>query len=89
MRLTWRVSEVARMLGVSDYTIRRHIQRHRLPAAKLGGAVLIRQTDLEEFVASFPEAVPKVCPAPYLRRVANRTVSLERARALRETARRG
>lgn len=87
MRLAWRVAEVASMLGVSAKSVRREIARKRLQARKLRGVVLILHRDLEEFVQSFPEAVPAVA-ATHLRRISNPDFSLERARALRETARR-
>ena len=87
MRLAYRVPEVASLLGVSPDTIRREIACRRLSASKLRGAVVVRAADLERYVRSFPEAVAPVAPARLRVSRASQTVSLERARALRETAR--
>lgn len=49
-RLT--IPEAARLLGVSDDTIRRRIKAGLLPAILVAGKFRIRQADLDEMVRS-------------------------------------
>lgn len=44
-----RVTEVARLLGVTDETVRRHVRSGRLSAEKLGHQWFIHKNDLESF----------------------------------------
>ena len=46
------ISEVARHLGVSDYTVRREIKRGRLAAIRVGKAIRISRADLERYVSA-------------------------------------
>ncbi len=43
-------NEVAEMLGISPFTIRRYIQLRKLKAVKLEGSYRVRQGDLERFL---------------------------------------
>jgi len=43
-------NEVAEMLGITSFTIRRYIQLRKLKAVKLMGSYRVRQTDLERFL---------------------------------------
>ena len=45
-----RTNEVAEMLGISPFTIRRYIQLRKLKAVKLEGSYRVRQADLEQFL---------------------------------------
>ena len=44
-------NEVAEMLGISPFTIRRYIQLRKLKAVKLEGSYRVRRVDLEALVA--------------------------------------
>jgi excisionase family DNA binding protein len=44
------VEEIARMLGLHEMTVRRHINQGRLKAIRVGRKVRIRKEDLEEFL---------------------------------------
>ena len=46
------IGDVAGRLSVSVTTVRRWIRRRELAAVKLGGAVRVRERDLEEFLAA-------------------------------------
>lgn len=43
-------NEVAQVLGITPFTIRRYIQLRKLKAVKLMGSYRVRQTDLEQFL---------------------------------------
>ena len=43
-------NEVAEILGISPFTIRRYIQLRKLKAVKLEGSYRVRQGDLEQFL---------------------------------------
>jgi excisionase family DNA binding protein len=43
-------NEVAQVLGLTPFTIRRYIQLRKLKAVKLMGSYRVRQTDLEQFL---------------------------------------
>ncbi len=43
-------NEVAELLGISSFTIRRYIQYRKLKAVKLEGGYRIRRTDLDRFL---------------------------------------
>jgi excisionase family DNA binding protein len=43
-------NEVAQILGISPFTVRRYIQMRKLKAVKLEGSYRVRQTHLEEFI---------------------------------------
>jgi excisionase family DNA binding protein len=43
-------NEVAELLGITPFTIRRYIQLRKLKAVKLEGSYRVRQTDLEQFL---------------------------------------
>jgi excisionase family DNA binding protein len=43
-------NEVAEMLSISPFTIRRYIQLRKLKAVKLEGSYRVRQGDLEQFL---------------------------------------
>jgi excisionase family DNA binding protein len=43
-------TEVAELLGITPFTIRRYIQLRKLKAVKLEGIYRVRQTDLEQFL---------------------------------------
>lgn len=45
-------NEVAEVLGVSPFTIRRYISLRKLKAVKLEGSYRVRQTHLEDFIAA-------------------------------------
>jgi excisionase family DNA binding protein len=45
-----RTNEVAEMLGISPFTIRRYIQLRKLKAVKLEGSYRVRQADLDQFL---------------------------------------
>ncbi len=44
------VKEVASKLGVCKRTVTRHIKSGKLPAIRIGGLLLIKITDYEQFV---------------------------------------
>ena len=48
--------EVAKYLGVSERTVRRLMKNHSWPYTKLGGALIVRKSDLEATIdaATFP-----------------------------------
>jgi len=43
-------NEVAELLGITPFTIRRYIQLRKLEAVKLEGIYRVRQADLEQFL---------------------------------------
>jgi excisionase family DNA binding protein len=43
-------NEVAEMLGISPFTIRRYIQLRKLKALKLEGSYRVRRSDLKQFL---------------------------------------
>jgi len=43
-------NEIAQILGISPFTIRRYIQLRKLKAVKLEGSYRVRRTDLDAFV---------------------------------------
>ena len=43
-------NEIAELLGITPFTIRRYIQLRKLKAVKLEGSYRVRQTDLEQFL---------------------------------------
>ena len=43
-------NEVAQILGISPFTIRRYIQLRKLKAVKLEGSYRVRHTDLDTFI---------------------------------------
>ncbi len=43
-------NEVAQILGISPFTVRRYIQLRKLKAVKLEGSYRVRQTHLEDFI---------------------------------------
>ena len=45
-----RTNEVAEILGISPFTIRRYIQLRKLKAVKLEGSYRVRQADLDQFL---------------------------------------
>ena len=45
-----RTNEVAEILGISPFTIRRYIQLRKLKAVKLEGSYRVRQADLDLFL---------------------------------------
>ncbi|HEX7593038.1 MAG TPA: helix-turn-helix domain-containing protein [Anaerolineae bacterium] len=45
-----RTNEVAEMLGISPFTIRRYIQLRKLKAVKLEGSYRVRRADLKQFL---------------------------------------
>jgi len=47
-------------LGLSPSTIRRLIAAGRLPVVRIGGRVLLRYADLDEFLAASAAEVPNV-----------------------------
>lgn len=49
-RLTYRVQEVATMLGVSRDLIEKAISQRELKAVKMGGVTLVRKGDLEAYL---------------------------------------
>ncbi|WP_082984906.1 helix-turn-helix domain-containing protein, partial [Methylobacterium platani] len=53
-RLTYRVEEAAKLLGVSKTKVWDLIGEGRLPARKLDGVRLIRRVDLEAFIDAMP-----------------------------------
>ena len=58
MRHVLSIKEVADMLGVSQKTIRRHIQAGKLISSKLGGVHRIQKSELQKFL-KFDNAVAK------------------------------
>ncbi len=47
-----RTNEVAEMLGISPFTIRRYIQLRKLKAVKLEGSYRVRRADLKQFLTA-------------------------------------
>jgi excisionase family DNA binding protein len=45
-----RTNEVAEILGISPFTIRRYIQLRKLKAVKLEGSYRVRRADLKQFL---------------------------------------
>jgi excisionase family DNA binding protein len=45
-----RVKEVAAILGVHEYSVRRWLSKGALPFVKVGGRTRIRRSDLERFI---------------------------------------
>lgn len=52
-----RAGAIARLLGVSERTVRRWIADGTLPSCRVGGARLVSQADLERLLSGPPEAV--------------------------------
>ena len=46
------ISTVARRLDVSEKSVRRYIERGRLPAYKIGGQIRIAEEDVRAFLSS-------------------------------------
>jgi len=44
------IGEVAKLLGLHEITIRRHIKRGDLKAVRVGRGVRVRKEDLEDFI---------------------------------------
>lgn len=55
VRRTYRLAEVARQLGVDTSTVSRWAADGRLTSIRVGGVVLIRPEDLEQFLAAHAE----------------------------------
>lgn len=58
------VAQVAGVLQVSDWTVRRLVAEHELPALRLGRSIRIPRTALERFIGLNPEsdAAPSAQP---------------------------
>lgn len=54
-----KVSEIARITGLSERSVHRLIERGKLVAIKIGGATRIREEDLRAFVDSAPARTPR------------------------------
>jgi excisionase family DNA binding protein len=52
-------AEAARIRGVSRQAIRRLIERHRLETLHIGGRLLVRRKDVEQFTAQPGGRPPK------------------------------
>jgi excisionase family DNA binding protein len=52
-------AEAARMRGVSRQAIADLVKRQRLPTLKIGGRLLVRRKDIEQFVAKPAGRPPK------------------------------
>lgn len=44
------IEEVASVLRVTAYTVRRYLREKKLPGKKVGGQWRVRKSDLEEFI---------------------------------------
>lgn len=53
-RLTYRVDEVAEIMGVSSAVVWRWLREGQLPARKINRVRLIRRVDLESFINAMP-----------------------------------
>jgi excisionase family DNA binding protein len=53
-RLTYRLPDVAWLTGLSLTAVQRLVGDGRLPAVKVGRAVLVRREDLQEFTDGLP-----------------------------------
>jgi excisionase family DNA binding protein len=53
-----RAGAIARLLGVSERTVRRWITDKTLPSSRLGGARLVSRAALERFLGGPPEPGP-------------------------------
>jgi excisionase family DNA binding protein len=51
---TLSVSEVARILGRSDHSTRRAINRGQIPSRKMGNRVVVLSDELDAFLRSLP-----------------------------------
>lgn len=50
-----RAGEIARLVGVSERTVRRWIAEGTLPSSKIGGARLVLRAALERVLGDLPE----------------------------------
>lgn len=57
--IAWRPSQVAELLGVSIGLIRRMIREGSLPCRRIGRAVVIRDEDLQAWLAKVGEATQR------------------------------
>ncbi|AWB26212.1 DNA-binding protein (plasmid) [Methylobacterium currus] len=53
-RITYRVTEAAKLLGISTSKVWGLLGEGRLPARKMDGVTLIRRVDLEAFIDTLP-----------------------------------
>lgn len=83
------IETVARWLSVSEDTVRREIRCGKLRALRVRGRLRVLGEDFHNYVLSLQVATPSTRrAAPKGSKKVAKLVSLERARALRETARR-
>lgn len=61
---TFRITEAARLLGVSDDTVRRWADAGRLPTTTEGGRRLVQGADLARFATDQAGQVPAVAAGP-------------------------
>jgi excisionase family DNA binding protein len=46
----YKVSEVARIIGVSEGAVRQRIRRKQIPVTKLGGSILVPRAEFDAMV---------------------------------------
>ena len=56
------IRQTAFILKVHQLTIRRYIREKKLPAVKLGGAVRIKETDLQKFQKEYTSSFSRQKP---------------------------
>ena len=54
------IKEVAALLGISPRTVQQYITDQKLPANKIGGAWLITEENIKEYVNSASNNKPKI-----------------------------
>ena len=52
-----RAAEIARLLGISERTVRRWIASGELPSVKVGGSRLVARADLERTLSPAPSSL--------------------------------
>ena len=56
-RAAFGLRDAARVIGVSESTVRRLIADKQLTARKIGARIVVTRDDLDEFLQNAPEAV--------------------------------
>lgn len=81
------VEEIARLFHIHEMTVRRHIQRGKLKAVKVGGRIRVRREEVERFMQPVPTRLTITIPPPELpsrAEIARRRALFDEAMRLRQ-----